>query len=241
MADDLDGDGLDDLVLAGHLGDVGILLALGNGSFLEKERHPLTNDFRVTLVAADFDQDGAPDLAVSYLSEHTDRLGAFRLLPNRGDGSFAEPLRFNIGFGPHAMSTGDFTGDGVLDLAITHVASRRDRFSVYRGIGDGTFEVAVRRTIGSEEGVCGGACGNPSTSTMVDLDGDGHLDVVTGRLFGSELTVLFGAGDGSIARVLRHHPGFRPKGLTAADLDADGDIDLVPGGGQTILVNCSRP
>ena len=65
---DFDGDGVDDLI-ASNLGDgypggdLSFLRGLGDGTFAEQVKIPLTND-PIDVFSADFNGDGRPDLAV---------------------------------------------------------------------------------------------------------------------------------------------------------------------------------
>jgi enediyne biosynthesis protein E4 len=70
-----------------------------------------------------------------------------------------------VGYGM-GVATGDFDGDGFVDLYVTALGSN----TLYRNRGDGTFEDVTRRAGVDDE--------RWSTSAaFVDIDGDGHLDL----------------------------------------------------------------
>jgi hypothetical protein len=70
VADDLDGDGVTDLVvLHDDQDDVGILLGLPHGGFTPPSRFPVGRDPRA-VAAGDFDEDGLLDLAVVNRRSH---------------------------------------------------------------------------------------------------------------------------------------------------------------------------
>ncbi len=118
VAPDLNGDGKLDLAFtnAGS-GTVSVFLGLGRGRFRERSTSPEgigggSNPFALT--AADFDVDGAQDLAVAVSG--SDRVAILR---NTGAGNLsltpASPL--TVGDFPLDIAAADVDGDGDLDLA----------------------------------------------------------------------------------------------------------------------------
>src|ERR1700733_12612459 len=89
--------------------------------------------------------------------------------------SFAAAVSYNVGtrntaglngFGPQII-TGDYNGDGHLDLAVTNPAD--DTVSVLLGAGNGTFQPAASFDAGFGSG------GTPYWLAAADFSGDGHL------------------------------------------------------------------
>src|ERR1700716_2953910 len=72
---------------------------------------------RVVLVR-DLNGDGAPDIIAS--GNHVDELGAFSLLVNRGDGTFAAERLLPSGFGETLQDVGDLNHDGIPDLLVSN-------------------------------------------------------------------------------------------------------------------------
>ena len=68
---------------------------------------------------------------------------------------------------PRSVTTGDFNGDGVTDLATANRYS--DNVSVLLGVGDGTF--AAQATYAAGDG--------PRSVTTGDFNGDGVTDLAT--------------------------------------------------------------
>src|ERR1700733_7762892 len=129
---------------------------------------------------------------------------------------------------PLSIATGDFNGDGKLDLA---VVNRSDNaVSVYLGKTNGTFSLPVNYPTGPQ----------PSSVTIGDFNADGNLDIVVTnencttipKLNGAldcgsaSVSVLLGNGDGTFQPHQDFPTGMRPLSVKAADLNGDGKLDL---------------
>src|SRR5436309_207804 len=67
----------------------------------------------------------------------------------------------------------------------------------------------------------------PIALAVVDLNGDGRLDVVTANGGSRDVSVLLGNGDGTFQPEKRLARDSSPRALAAADLNGDGRADLV--------------
>ena len=106
-------------VTNGSDGTVSILLGNGNGTFSVPTPSVIATQTNPTAVlSADFNNDGAPDLAV--VNQGSDTLSVFLGL---GDGTFLPSLNVATGNTPVALAEGDVNGDGFADLAITNESS----------------------------------------------------------------------------------------------------------------------
>jgi Ca2+-binding RTX toxin-like protein len=98
------------------------------------------------------------------------------VLLGNGNGSFGSAINFNTGNNPKSITTADFNGDGVLDLA----ASGSNNVSVLLGNGSGGFGSATNFTVGNDA----------RSVTTGDFDGDGIIDLVTANNVSSTVSVL---------------------------------------------------
>ena len=104
-----------------------------------------------------------------------------------GDGTFTPSASLVVNTGiPFAITTGDFNGDGHLDLAVALLVS--NQVAIFLGNGDGTF---TRAPLSPSTGQ------SPIVIAVSDLNRDGKLDLVTGNEESANMTILLGNGDGT--------------------------------------------
>jgi hypothetical protein len=118
---DFNGDGLPDLATADQIGrKVSILLGNGTttpttGLFDDARKFSLGNKTPVSLTTADFNGDGALDLAAAHFPGH--RLS---VLLGNGDGTFGNRKTFSTPGSQFDIATDDINGDGRPDLAVAN-------------------------------------------------------------------------------------------------------------------------
>jgi len=127
---DFNGDGILDLAAANGA-DVYILLGNGDGTFKPPVAYAAGQSAR-SVVIGDFNGDGKVDLAMADYGTGTKPKGAITILLGNGDGTFQAPLATAAPGSPTSLATGDFNGDGRLDLTFTEylTASRTADLSV---------------------------------------------------------------------------------------------------------------
>ena len=169
------------------------------------------------VVVADFNGDGKPDIAVSNFDTNT-----IAVFLNDGSGNFSAPvvttvqLTSSLGLNVGSLAVGDFDQDGKADLVVATIAGSQVSI-VLLGNGDGTFrqQPPIPNSFGFLR------------AKVVDLNGDGHQDLVF-ALDGS-LAVSLGKGDGTFGAMTVLPSGSFPGlylGLAVADFNGDGKLDI---------------
>jgi len=217
----------------------------GDGTFSDvSEKSGISKargSYGMTAVAADFDNDGWPDIYVAC-----DSTSSF-LFRNKHDGTFEEVgLERGVALNEDGMEQagmgvgiGDFDLDGSLDILKTHFAD--DSNVLYRNDGKGMFEdVTARSGLAVETRYINWGAG------IVDLDNDGLPDLfyVTGNVY-PELEAKLPAYPFATPRVLFRNLGngkfeelfdlagpaigevHSSRGCAFGDFDNDGDIDIL--------------
>jgi hypothetical protein len=229
---DFNGDGHLDLATGNPVaGTVSVLLGDGGGGFgnaIDSSYGGSVNG--ISLTVADFDNDGADDLA--FVSYDTDTFlygsGVGVLLSNR-DGTFGSLIIAATHDSSLGVAAGDFNNDGNTDLVVTGF----DSYAAWDGWDFGFVQVL------SGNGQGGFAQSEPyyrytnsqSKLTVGDLNGDGNLDVVAvrGDYIVGDALLGNGAGQfGSQGNFFMTNYGI--GGVGVGDFTGDGIPDLVVAG-----------
>lgn len=141
VSGDFNNDGIPDLIVGHEDGILTSFLGDGTGGF-NSVQEIARLDSAGSIAVADFDKDGILDIAVSDW-----RMSSVTVLLGAGKGSFRHawsfPLRMR-GTRPH-ISTADFNGDRIPDLAVIYEQDDGDTFDVMLGNGNGTFTISPER------------------------------------------------------------------------------------------------
>jgi hypothetical protein len=173
------------------------------------------NDLQV----ADVNGDGKLDLVFISFNQGN---GQVFVSLGSGGGAFgtATPIT-----GPGAVIsqvvTGDFNGDGKVDIAVAIYASNAvGSVGVLFGNGDGTFATSAVTSVGVN---------SPIALATADFNGDGKLELILGGERLSDHTqqtyFLAGKGDGTFQTPSIIAPG--SGSVSVGDLNGDGKLDVV--------------
>jgi hypothetical protein len=192
-------------------GALGVRLGNGDGTLADEVLLPLTGTGATGVVAADFDDDGDVDLAVTL--RESNRVDVFA---GQGDGTFVFDESLETAYEPWGIVAADFDGAGPLDLAVSNTSG--DTVDVYLASPtaisrvDGFFYVP-----------------RPIALVARDFDDDGLTDVATLDWFDGAVSALRGTGQGMLEDALVDpvYIGGMARAIAAGDFDGDGQWDLV--------------
>lgn len=208
-AGDLNGDGIDDLVVNDYGGSaVLIMLGEGDGAFSSPTSIALEGALWHPMIA-DLTGNGHADIFTTYALGTP---GESALFPGNGDGTFGSPIVHDFGIG--AAAAADLNNDGNLDLVqpigMTEIGVRL-------GNGDGSFAAVQLYTAGTL----------PREPKVADLNGNGFLDLVVVNRWSDTLMVLLNQGDGTFGPPQSYTVDNGALWLTLGDFNGSGHIDIV--------------
>jgi hypothetical protein len=189
--EDVNGDRRRDLLVANHDGhSISVFLNQGAFTFAASDI-PLdaqTNDVE----AVDLNRDGRMDLVVAASDDGGDDLfyitGHIYVMMGNGNGTFTQPVKYDTAPGAWRVVIGDFTRDGVPDVATANRSAKQsddfcgdlwDSVSILPGKSDATFGAASSFSLGNQSSLTSTRFRNSVQSlSAIDVNGDHHLDLV---------------------------------------------------------------
>ncbi|MBL8799164.1 MAG: VCBS repeat-containing protein, partial [Planctomycetia bacterium] len=233
-AADLNGDGLDDLIVA-CAGSSNILIyyQTAAGAFSAKPQFSVGVGVNPTMIQTmDVNGDGRRDVVVANQAS-----GDVSVLLNTAAGFAPTDLRFRAGVGLYGLGTfngapvvrslegtsslasGDFTDDGRVDLIVGNAGA--NSLALLRGDGRGGFlnPTAADTVLLASE---------PLLVVAGRFNGDAHLDLAV-LTAAQTVEIYAGDGQGGFTLVSTVAASNLPTGLTTADVDRDGKLDLLVG------------
>ncbi|MEI6799598.1 MAG: FG-GAP-like repeat-containing protein, partial [Pseudomonadota bacterium] len=178
------------------------------------------------LIAVDMNGDELLDLAV--LNSFSQSVKVYF---NDGLGGFDTSKSYSLGGGinPSGLAVGDLNGDGLQDFVASDQYGS-DKVTVIYGTGFGvdglpTFSAPVKFQVGK----------GPVYISLADMNGDGHLDILSPNEGDGTFSVVFNDGFGSFGPASSYNVGGATYLTTAADLNGDGAADVVSGGASGVL------
>jgi hypothetical protein len=243
---DVEGTGHLDLVVTNEItGLVTVLPGKGDATFGAPSVYPAGAGPYGTTVAADgtdqvtsnestagfaignFTPGAAPGLATIDPGTNS-----FAMLAGLGGGTLANPVRVLTSTPASLVRAGDFSGNGLTDLALLGP----NGVTIERNDGKGNLHPTATYNVGPD----------PTGLTLADVNHDGKLDLLVGNALG-DILVLLGNGDGTFRPYRRLDQNVAlavlPTSSTTPEfIFADQGLDRVvvaSGSGSTVLGNHS--
>jgi uncharacterized protein (TIGR03437 family) len=218
---DFNKDGIADLAMVSGFQYLSVFLSSASDAITPAFTHDFTvtdpDAYPTSVVAADFNQDGIPDLAVAVASPTGP--GSIMVFLGKGDGTFLAPISTNAPGSIWSLVIGDFNKDGHADLAAinTTTNSQTDQVVIFLGKGDGTFATPATYPVVKAALVL----------VVGDFNQDGFDDIAVANPTG--INLLLGKADGTLSAgtTITAPTGAVPVSLAAGDLNGDGRFDLV--------------
>jgi hypothetical protein len=226
---DFNGDGNLDIAVANRSSnDISVLLGKGNGTFAKAVNYSAGTGGPdpVSIVAADVNGDGKPDLIVADLG--TKSVSVFI---NTGTGTFSAAVVYTVGNSPSAVAVADLNGDGFPDIAVTNSAD--NTVSILFNSGSGTFTASGLYSTHT----------TPSDVVIADFNNDGHNDLAITNQGSNDVSILLNQGSGTFAAAKNYCvanasgscTSASPVSLVAIDLNGDTIPDLaIASSGATV-------
>ncbi len=220
---DLSHDSHNDIVTANYAtDDISVLMGNGDGTFQPARSFP-AGAGPFALAVGDFNGDGRPDVAVVDNGDSYGNGQGVSILLGNGDGTFQSPPTFipMPGSDPSSIVAGDFTGDGVLDLAVTNETAHA--VTILMGDGHGGFHA-------DGPSIFLGPDADPVSIVAGNFTGLGTLDMAVADQSENEVWLLEGDGHGGFRAlapiVLSDDPYNQPQAIVAGDFTGGDLLDL---------------
>ena len=224
---DADRDGFPDLAVTSSTSLVlDLYFGRGDGTFRGQNIAMTTTGSIGDVAMGDLNGDGHPDL-ITLNSDFFNRQLLVAL--GRGDGTFGPAIGYPATAQGLRVTMGDLDRDGNLDVVtsgtvVTPIndmsSSWLNQISVFYGRGDGTFDPELVMTVDNQ----------PTDVCVVDVDGDGRVDIVTGQGTGA-IDVIRALGGRTFASpVSIATPTVGALQIASADFNRDGKPDIAVGG-----------
>jgi len=190
--------------------NINIFLNNGLGRFLRSKQVLKPGKIPINLVAGDFDEDGAYDLAVTM------RYHKVVVMKGYGNGRFAGPKSISVKGQPTGLIVGDYNNDKHKDIAVALAGSGNRGVVILWGDGKGKF---IQSNL-----YRGG--GQPLSIANIDANGDGYTDLVTTSNSLHALTTVMNNKDGTFTSLPDFASGEFPKFAAVEDFTGDNIPDL---------------
>ncbi|MGB8477949.1 MAG: FG-GAP-like repeat-containing protein [Acidobacteriaceae bacterium] len=164
-----------------------------------------------SVAVADFNNDGYPDIAATYLEDNS-----VRVLTGFGGGNFNVALEYPVGKQPYSVASGDLNNDGYSDLVTANTGDNTVSVLMNNGGGSGTFAAAQSYPVGHL----------PYQVAVGDLNGDGIPDLAVTNYGDNTVSVLYGQTGGGFTGGQTLATCTNPYGVAIGDTRHTGQNDI---------------
>jgi hypothetical protein len=175
------------------------------------------------ILMADFNNDGKPDIATAN-NINVNNAATISILRNKSTVDsigFDSSHEFPSGGQSYTMASGDFDGDGKIDLVVSSIVE--SNISIFRNTSSGSdISFAPRLSFATGDG--------PYSIAVNDLNLDGKPDIVVANNSSGTISILINNGSGgniSFASKTDLITGVFPSCVAVGDLDGDYKPDIV--------------
>jgi Bacterial Ig-like domain (group 3)/FG-GAP-like repeat len=227
---DFNGDGKKDVVLevenyvsASWVYSVSVVLSNGDGTFQPAALTPIpSNDSCAQIAVGDVNGDKKDDILIVHGTANCGGGNSnVDVLLSNGDGTFTVGSNFPVSsYGLAGGTLADVNGDGKLDIVAVDQNGPAGVWTLL-GNGDGTFQAATSVALS-------GAAGN--YASLVDVNGDGLLDVVDLDYGSRQLTVYIATSATSYASAVSSATSdqvYDGCSMTVGDMTSDAKPEIV--------------
>jgi hypothetical protein len=162
------------------------------------------------VAVADFNHDGYPDIAATYLEDNS-----VRVLTGFGGGNFNVAAKYPVGKQPYWVAAGDLNNDGFADLVTANTGDDTVSVLMNNGAGSGFF-AAQSYPVGRL----------PYQVAIGDLNGDGIPDLAVTNYGDNTVSVLYGQTGGGFTGGQTLATCTNPYGVAIGDTRHSGQNDI---------------
>jgi Bacterial Ig-like domain (group 3)/FG-GAP-like repeat len=213
---DVDHDGIADLLVINQASNTfSVLSGNGDGTFKAALDYVVGNT-PLAAVAGDFSGNGNVDLAIINHSSKTVSVPS-----GNGDGTFNAARSYTVGVQPVAIASDDLNGDGRPDLVVANYCGADSACST-----SGSVAVLLAEADGYRLASTYAVGAGPVSIALVDVNGDGTLDLITLNRLDKTVILRLGSGDGTFSQPLTFPVSGSPVAVATGDFNKDGNPDL---------------
>lgn len=163
------------------------------------------------IAVADFNHDGIPDIAATYLEDNT-----VQVLLGNGGSNFKPASVYPVGKQPYWVVAADLNNDGYADLLTANTTDGTISVLMNKADGSGNFDAAVSYPVGTL----------PYQLATGDVNGDGIPDVAVANYGDNTVTILYGPLNAPFQTLQSLPTCTNPYGVAIADFRHSGQNDV---------------